>query len=537
MKRIKLVLNRVKPIRVLAASGFLIAIALPAVGNAVRRDDHYEKHPHTPVPQLAWRDCGDGVQCAEAMLPLDHDQPKGDLISVALARRPATDQAHRIGTLFVNNGGPGNSVVDFVRGDAVDVLPADVQARFDVVGFDPRGVGESTPLRCFSSAEEQAEFVSSRPGYPIGAAEIAAFTSSSAEIGRKCAEARQPILSHMSTANVARDLDLLRQAVGDHALNFAGYSYGGLLGATYAAMFPDTIRAMVLDGVADPSEWTRADRVAKTQPVTTRLHSARATGAALESFLELCQQAGNACSFGSSDPGVDASDKFDRLLDRLHEGTVEIDGPDGSIPVTEAFVLDSMRGGLQFPPAWAFMSDQLQMVFDSAFPDGSPFVPANADAGDEPLEPPQAYDNSFESMLAVLCSESTNPTDPEAWIDADAAARADDGYFGPDWTWLSQPCATWPVHDKDAYLGPFESAPTAPLLFLNSVADAASDYEAVDEIASGFDGSSILTLEGPGHPASFMNNSCVDASISAYLIDVVPLVNGSVCPSEVQPFQ
>ena len=127
-------------------------IAAPAVA-AANGPQHGDR---SSVPQLAWADCGDGLQCATASVPLDHDRPAGRHISLSVARLPATDQAHRIGTLFVNNGGPGNSVIDFMHGDVHDVVPAAVQARFDIVGFDPRGVGESTPVRCFADCRRPA---------------------------------------------------------------------------------------------------------------------------------------------------------------------------------------------------------------------------------------------------------------------------------------------------------------------------------------------------------------------------------------------
>ena len=110
------------------------------------------------TPRLDWSDCGDGLQCATARVPLDYDKPVGRRISLAVIRRPATDQQHRIGSLFVNNGGPGNSVLDFVRGDATQVLSPEVQARFDVIGFDPRGVGQSTPVHCFADLDQQGAF-------------------------------------------------------------------------------------------------------------------------------------------------------------------------------------------------------------------------------------------------------------------------------------------------------------------------------------------------------------------------------------------
>jgi pimeloyl-ACP methyl ester carboxylesterase len=208
-----------------------------------------------PVPVLAWTDCGGGLQCATAAVPLDYRRPRGERISVALARLPASDPAHRIGSLFINPGGPGGSGIGFLQG-AGQLFPAPVRARFDIVGFDPRGVGLSTPVRCFDSVVEQQAFFARFGLFPVTDREWRAAIAASQGFDRRCAERNAAILPHLSTANVARDLDLLRQAVGDRMLSYLGLSYGTYLGATYANLFPDRFRALVLDGVVDPVDYS-----------------------------------------------------------------------------------------------------------------------------------------------------------------------------------------------------------------------------------------------------------------------------------------
>ena len=164
----------------------------------------------TVTPKLDWSDCGDGLQCTNARVPLDYDKPLGRKIALAVIRRPATDHKHRIGSLFVNNGGPGNSVLDFVRGDATQVLSSEVQARFDVIGFDPRGVGQSTPVQCFANLDQQGAFFGSRPALPVSADEVRAFTKGSSAIGRLCRKHNGDLLDHLSTAG-----DDLSDDIGD----------------------------------------------------------------------------------------------------------------------------------------------------------------------------------------------------------------------------------------------------------------------------------------------------------------------------------
>lgn len=237
-----------------------------------------------PLPELPTRECGGLI------VPLDYDEPDGPTISLAVARVSTTEQAHRIGSLITNPGGPGGSGVEGL-GLMYVALPAPLAARFDVVSFDPRGVGQSTPVRCFDSVAERTAFFAAVPTVLIGAEEIAARQRAAEELARRCGERNADVLPHVSTASVARDMDRLRQAVGDEQLTYLGSSYGTYLGATYANLFPDQIRAMVLDGVINPPSYTSSDHSDGdvVGPDTTsflRILSPQGSAAALDQFLE-----------------------------------------------------------------------------------------------------------------------------------------------------------------------------------------------------------------------------------------------------------
>ena len=225
-------------------------------------------------------------------MPLDYDQPSGKQISLALIKRPAGDPAHRIGSLFTNPGGPGNSGVDFVRNDADTLYSPGVLARFDVIGFDPRGVGRSTAVRCFDGPDAQGEFLGGMPAFPVGTDEERAYTAATAELGRRCRARSCDLLDHLSTANAARDLDRLREAVGDAKLTYIGHSYGTLLGIAYANLFPARVRAIALDSILDPFGWSQESAV----PFSLRVGRKRATSDALRFFLESCKRAGESSS-------------------------------------------------------------------------------------------------------------------------------------------------------------------------------------------------------------------------------------------------
>jgi pimeloyl-ACP methyl ester carboxylesterase len=250
---------------VLAALVAVLAATLFTVPSATASPPPASGTGSAAVPRLHWGSCGEGFeafQCATAVVPLDYDRPKGKQITLALARLPAANPSRRIGSLFLNPGGPGGSGVDFVLEAGPFLYSDEVRARFDLVGFDPRGIMRSSPLRCYETIADLWPI-----SFPVTRAEERLWVRSDRAIARACAERGGPILDHMSTANVARDMDLLRRAVGDRKLTYAGYSYGSYLGATYANLFPGKVRALVVDGVLDRSPGPPA---AATRPARCR---------------------------------------------------------------------------------------------------------------------------------------------------------------------------------------------------------------------------------------------------------------------------
>ena len=245
-----------------------------------------------PTPDLHWTTCRKTAQCATAELPLNYNDPHGPKIKVALLRIRAEDPRHRLGSIFVNPGGPGDSARDLAA-QVPRVVPKAILDRFDIVGADPRGVGGSTPVRCFATKAKQvrtlAPFtVTPFPGTPaqqrswIGAAEA---------LGRACSTTGRPVAAAMDTTNVALDMDVLRRAVGDRKLTYLGESYGSYLGLVYANMFPGRVRAIAIDGIVDPQAWTGTPATADV-PLFDRMGAAAASYRALHELLELCQRAG-----------------------------------------------------------------------------------------------------------------------------------------------------------------------------------------------------------------------------------------------------
>jgi pimeloyl-ACP methyl ester carboxylesterase len=502
-------------IGVLAATAALCALAVPAAAPS--------SGASLAVPRLTWQDCGDGFECTTAHVPLDYDKPAGRAIGIALIRLAATDRAHRIGSLFVNPGGPGNSGVQYVREAARTAYPAEVRARYDIVGFDPRGVAASTPVRCFDSSAEREQFFADYNVLPVNESELSAQVNKVADLAGRCQARVGWLLPHVSTANVARDLDVLRRAVGDTGLNYVGYSYGTYLGATYANLFPGKVRALALDANTDPSAYPTGPRLSVP---FVRINAHVAASETLQQFFSLCAQAGAGCAFAE---GGNPEEKFATLAHRLLVAPLTL--PDGR-RVGYAELVDLTLQSLYRAADWAVGAAILQQLYEITSPTPGSMtmsVPAAA-AEDLPVE------NVQEALFANVCSETHNPSDPFAY--SELAARADRRapYVGAFWTYLTLPCAVWPARDADRYDGPWRVRPAHPALVLNTRYDPATDHRNAVHMTDLLAGSRLVTVEGWGHTARDTRSACADAYLERYLLDRALPPRGATCQPGIVPF-
>jgi pimeloyl-ACP methyl ester carboxylesterase len=483
------------------------------------------------VPSLHWTDCGDGFQCATARVPLDYDRPHGTRISLALIRLPAGDPARRIGSIFINPGGPGGSGVDVVRDAGRFLYSDEVRARFDLVGFDPRGIIRSTPLRCFETFD-QAVAVLPPMAFPVTRAEERVWIRSDRALASACARRGGAILDHMATADVARDMDLLRRAVGDDKLNYVGYSYGSYLGATYANLFPNKVRALVVDGVLDPIAWAtgRGDQ-ARTLPFSTRLRSDQGALATLNEFFRLCDAGAANCAFSQGSP----RHRFAELAERLREEPVQLpDGQGGTFPFTYADLVATTLGAMYDPPSWPDLAVFLQQLWDLAQPDAAAATLRTLRARLGGFQQ-EDYPNFVEGFPGVACSETDNPANVGAWS---RAARTSDQrfrYFGRLWTWISSICQPWPGWDADRYDGPWTRRTSNPVLVVGNRFDPATRYQGAVTLANLLPRSRLLTLDGWGHTSLFAS-ACIDAHVNAYLLTAQVPPRGTVCQPDMVPF-
>lgn len=493
---------------------------------------------------LSWRTCAVRFQCAVARVPLDYDQPAGQKIALAALKRPADDQQHKIGTLFVNPGGPGGSGVDFARYASV-IFPPQVLVRFDVVGFDPRGVSRSTPLTCFRTPTD-FEIFDGQPAFPVTPAEVTSYQAASRKYTDLCRRNAGLIAAHMSTANVARDLDLLRAAVGDSRLNYAGYSYGTELGGVYAAMFPGKVRAMVLDGVIDPRSW---DSGAPGSIVDERLQSDKGAYKALQAFFSRCDAAGDdACRLAGN-----AKVRYDRLLTRLKRSPVDLH--DGYPPLSYAEVVSLTLSVLYDAYSLPFLGEAIQYFHEAVFTSGtrphpalralrvrwegkvpgSIVTPTGRTDQTRGVLPPAA--GNGEAFHGVTCVDAENPADPAAWPLAAARRDAVAPYFGAAWLWGTVPCATWPGRDSDRYSGPY-GAPTAnPVLVIGNSFDPATTYQQAVSTSQLMPGAKLLSLQGGFGHTSAGTSLCVDQAVANYLLTARTTGLPDTCKQDYGPFE
>ncbi|MBM7785073.1 alpha/beta hydrolase [Tenggerimyces flavus] len=460
-----------------------------------------------PVPKLGWTACEGGFECATAKVPLDYRKPHGTKIELALIRRQAVDQEHRIGTLFLNPGGPGGSGVDFVRTAPPPAFQ--LLSRFDWVGFDPRGVGASRPaIDCHD--EDTGPIVFTRPE----TANVPTLVAEARQRGEKCLRNNKLLLPHVSTANVARDLDLLRVAVGDQNLTYVGQSYGTVLGATYASMFPGRARAMFLDSAIDVQAYY--DR-----PADYQQQQGASFEELLDRFFTACAAAGPKCGFGGADPEA----AFDALTAKLDKNPLPTNDPEHPAPVTGDEVRLAASGALYSQRDWPGLAKAL----------------VAADAGD-PAPMIAFRSDAFQSLTGDSGSAVLNVDQQTSRRISDHVERGKQNYamFRNFWWAMGYDDigpALWPVEDKNAFRGKIRNPKSAaPILVTGVTYDPATPYRMAEQLTADLGNARLLTFRSTGHTTLGAFNPCMLGAMAAYLNDGTLPAKGTVCVDSRKPF-
>jgi len=465
---------------------------------------------------IGWTACGEQLECATVRVPLDWAKPRNGTISLPVIRHLASRPGSRIGSLFVNAGGATGSV-EAVRaeGASLDALGG---GRFDVVGWALRGTAGDRAVRCFEDTGQRVRFWG---GLPIPTTRLQAqhTVPRIADYARRCGKLNGDLLAHVSTTDDARDLELLRRLVGDRALTYKAVSYGTFLGQTYANLYPDRVRAMVLDGLVDPRVVMRGAEARFADTVA-------AMDQGLDQFVARCQDAGpSRCALAGSGP---VSERVAELLARLRSGPIPAPTaqPPGSLQHGD--VLTAMFVSLTNPAAWPQLATDL----------------AAADNGDGSALATLARgvvsgvrSATGDPTAAITCTDSPARRGLQSWPQVTRHLSEVSAIGGPFVGWASwAPCASWPARSADRYTGPWNASTPNPILVVGTRFDPATPYANAQRVARLLRSAVLLTHDGYGHTSEADPSSCVQVAISAYLVDVVTPARGTVCPSDREPF-
>jgi pimeloyl-ACP methyl ester carboxylesterase len=513
--------RRFAPLFVLA-----VAVLVAAPGSALAKKSHH--HWHGGGQKLDWQTCdGDagtnGWQCATYTVPKDYRNPHAGTFDLAVTRLPAADPKQRVGSLFVNYGGPGGDAVSTTQAIG-DILFGAFHDKFDIVAFDPRGVGQSSEaIDC--KANQETEGVYSQP-YMTPDFDYGEYLKRVIGYVNKCKSLNKDVLPYVSTANVATDMNGLRRAVGDKKLTYFGFSYGTYLGSTYATLFPHKTRALVLDGAVDVDQYA-------TDPMGELIAQTGAFERALDRFAAACDKAPDYCTFSSYNGGLDSLDAFDELVKAANANPIPAPNSADPRPVDGEDILQGVLVDLYAKQAWpeiaqalngaaagdaSLMRDLVDSAYgnnlDGTFDPGSDryFTISAIDAyGDYSNDPRDYLKPGYRSWS----------TFPHFWWNT--------GYVEVNWGLLN-------VRPRGVFYGPFRvPADAATPLVVGTTYDPATPYRGAVRTTKELGNARLLTMRGDGHTAYFGNSQCIDDAINAYVNDLVLPAEGTTCKQEV-PF-
>ncbi|MBV9088551.1 MAG: alpha/beta hydrolase [Mycobacteriaceae bacterium] len=437
-----------------------------------------------------------GARCGKLAVPVDYSKPDGNSATMALVKFPATGA--KIGSLIINPGGPGESGVQ-AAASMVDSLPPQIRERFDLVGFDPRGVANAAPaVWCNSDADNDRLRADPEVDYsPAGVAHIEQLTK---EFVARCIDRMgNQFLENVGTANVARDLDTLRTALGDAKLTYLGYSYGTRIGSAYAEAYPENVRAMVLDGAVDPN----------ADPIEANIQQAAAFQKAFNDYAADCAKAPD-CPLGT-DPGK-AVDVYKSLVDPLVQKPAKTADP-RQLAYSDAIVATILP--LYSPGLWRHLTDGLTELKDGR--GDTMLALADLYMGRDPRG---HYTNSTDVRVAVNCVDQPPVTDRAKAIEQDRRTREVAPFMSyGDFTGDAplDTCAFWPVPPTSKPHQIFAHG-LPPVLVISTTHDPATPYQAGVDLARQL-GGALLTFDGTQHTVALQGNSCVDAIVTRYLVD------------------
>ncbi|KAF8960263.1 TAP-like protein-domain-containing protein, partial [Flammula alnicola] len=479
--------------------------------------------------ELRWHKCYEERQCARLLVPLNHSEPGGQQASIALIRKPAlvprNSEFYR-GPVLFNPGGPGESGVDIVRVSG-DLFGTILGPQFDIVGFDPRGIGRSQPHVSFFKTDVERHIWDMNLKVVNRSAEgIARGWARAHVLGQLAAETDDGYLRHINTDQTARDMLKIVEAHGRSKIQYWGFSYGSVLGATFAAMFPDKIERMVIDGVEDSENYY----------ATLWSNNLLDTDKVMDSFYIGCAEAGpDSCAFWAPTAN-DIRQKLTTLYDSLRSRPLPVRTKSGYGLLDYSMLRTAIFESLYWPyasfPIIAqgladLAAGQGQLLFDRMNP---PQFKCSCDSSE------RAFATIPDATPAILCNDGDDiPGDLESTQKYfDMMTKASN--WGDIWSNIRIGCVGWPKFPKDHFQGPFEANTSHPILLIGNTADPVTPLWAAKKMSRGFTGSVVLTQDSAGHCSISAPSVCTQKYVREYFIDGTLPQPGTICQPVGQPF-
>ncbi|MCL6672154.1 alpha/beta hydrolase [Streptomyces panaciradicis] len=463
--------------------------------------------------KLSWRDCGvPGFQCATMKAPLDYAHPGGGDVKLAVARKKATGKGKLLGSLLVNPGGPGGSAIGYLQQYAGIGYPAEVRARYDMVAVDPRGVARSEPVECLNG--RQMDAFTQTDTTPDDQRETGELVDAYKKFAEGCGAHSAGLLRHVSTVEAARDMDILRAALGDRKLTYVGASYGTFLGATYAGLFPERVGRLVLDGAMDPTLSARRLNLDQTAGFET----------AFQSFAKDCVRQPD-CPLGHkgttpAQVGRNLS-AFFKKLDAHPLATGDADGR----KLGEALATTGVIAAMYDEGSWP----QLREALTSAMKDGDGAGLLVLSDSYYERDGQGRYSNLMFANAAVNCLDLPGAfSSPEQVEKALPSFEKASPVFGEGLAWASLNCAYWPVR-ATGEPHRIEAKGAAPIVVVGTTRDPATPYRWAQSLAAQLTSGRLLTYQGDGHTAYGRGSDCIDSAIDTYLLRGTPPAKGKRC--------
>lgn len=483
-----------------------LAIALLVLGVAAVGSGAIARTPRVEAgSNIVWRDCYEGYECGELQVPLDYKRPGEEQIDIALIKVPALKTEERIGSLLVNFGGPGGPGVEIVLNSAT-FFPQEIQDRFDIIGFDPRGVGLSDDVDCVDNFNAFPELDSS-PSPSQHEHQVEFWR----DFARDCQRRSGKLLQFVDTNSAARDMDRIREELGDEKMTYLGFSYGSLLGQAYADLFPERVRALVIDGILDPANTTH-DMLVETS-----------VGAdiALQGFLDACA-ANASCAFKA--PNLAAA--FDEVIAAAEKEPL----PGWEYPITADMILQATFGAMYDHTTWIGLAETLRQAYEERSGVGfGAFIFGTELPDDEDID----FTNGFEAFSSISCVDFLSIDGEPEFQRILADATAGSPRWGAYITYAyGLPCAFWPGAPRRP-AAPVIADGSAPILVVSSKYDPITRYDFGVAVANQLASGVLLSSESYGHTS---HGFCTNFHTVAYLTELTLPPVGTTCANEDEPF-